>query len=70
MARIASALMSWLSTRPGVNRPLTPSRRAPAVPMLTTVRPGISAPASARVVAVAAAVLPIPVTTTGSPAGT
>src|SRR6266508_6755987 len=70
MARSASALRSWFSTVPGVNSPVNPSRSAPAVPMLTTVRPSRLRVASASVVATAAAVFPIPVTTTGNPSGT
>src|SRR5690348_15185555 len=63
--------MSWLSTVPGSNSPLSPGRSAPAVPMLTTVRPARSSyDASARAVAAAAAVLPSPVMTSGRSAGT
>lgn len=42
IARIASALTSWLITSLGRNNPLSPSRSAPVVPTLSTVRSVVS----------------------------
>src|SRR6476646_10402384 len=62
--------MSWLITVLGSTSPRSPARRAPTVPMLTTVTSSPTRRSNASVVSAAAAVLPIPVTTTSSPAGT